>query len=173
MADMLRADLKLADIPFKDDAGCVFDFHALRHQTGTLHSMAGTSPKVTQILMRHSDIRLTMDTYTHRIREAEHDAVERLPDLPMESVKEPRKATGTDDAVPGDGDSVLASCWAPNQHFRDNSGDPGRLKRGSSRDTQPLMRQGKTRFSRGKTQSHLGDLNPGPMLYESIALPLS
>ena len=26
---------------------------------------------------------------------------------------------------------------------------------------------------RGERKSHLGDLNPGPMLYESIALPLS
>ncbi len=30
-----------------------------------------------------------------------------------------------------------------------------------------------TLIPRGKTQSHLGDSNPGPMLYESIALPLS
>jgi hypothetical protein len=31
--------------------------------------------------MRHSDIRLTMNTYSHSFREDEADAIERLPDL--------------------------------------------------------------------------------------------
>jgi integrase len=47
-----------------DTAGTV-DVHCLRHTFATLLARSGVSPGVAQKLMRHSDIRLTMNTYTH------------------------------------------------------------------------------------------------------------
>ncbi len=39
--------------------------HCLRHTFATLLARSGVSPSVAQKLMRHSDIRLTMNIYTH------------------------------------------------------------------------------------------------------------
>ncbi len=64
-AEMLRLDLAAAGIPYRDGAGCVADFHALRHSYITLLERSGASPKLAQELARHSDIRLTMNVYTH------------------------------------------------------------------------------------------------------------
>ena len=60
---MLRPDLERAGIPFRDAGGLVFDFHALRCQCATLADAAGVTPRVVQKLMRHSDIRTTMNIY--------------------------------------------------------------------------------------------------------------
>ena len=64
-AEMLRHDLKATRIPYKDHAGRVFDFHALRHQFISMLAAAGVHPKAAQELARHSDINLTMSKYTH------------------------------------------------------------------------------------------------------------
>jgi hypothetical protein len=91
---MLMADLADADIPYVVD-GLYFDFHALRHQTGTLLTASGVHPKVAQKIMRHSDINLTMQRYTHTLTGQEAQAVASLPDLtPFQKNK--NAATGTD-----------------------------------------------------------------------------
>ena len=41
------------------------DLHALRHIFGTHLSKASVAPRTAQAAMRHSDIRLTMNTYAH------------------------------------------------------------------------------------------------------------
>jgi integrase len=58
-------DLKAAGIPKRDAQGRTVDVHCLRHTFVTLLARNGVSPSVAQKLMRHSDIRLTMNTYTH------------------------------------------------------------------------------------------------------------
>jgi len=58
-------DLKAAGIPKRDAQGRTVDVHCLRHTFATLLARNGVSPSVAQKLMRHSDIRLTMNTYTH------------------------------------------------------------------------------------------------------------
>jgi integrase len=63
-AAMLRDDLEAAGVPYSVD-GRVLDFHALRSTFITSLSRAGVHPKTAQILARHSDIKLTMQTYTH------------------------------------------------------------------------------------------------------------
>jgi integrase len=78
---MLQADLAKAGIEYEDDAGRVFDFHCLRHETGTLLADAGVNPKTAQSIMRHSDINLTMSLYTHTLRGAESEAISKLPNL--------------------------------------------------------------------------------------------
>jgi integrase/recombinase XerD len=84
-ADMIHADLDAArdqwikDAPesekqvrqdsdflaFKNRENLFLDFHALRHTYITNLVRAGLHPKVVQILARHSDMRLTMEFYTH------------------------------------------------------------------------------------------------------------
>ena len=58
-------DLAAAGIAKVDDQGRSMDVHCLRHTFATLLARNGVSPSVAQKLMRHSDIRLTMNTYTH------------------------------------------------------------------------------------------------------------
>jgi integrase len=58
-------DLASAGIPKRDAQGRTVDVHSLRHTFSTLLARNGVSPGVAQKLMRHSDIRLTMNTYTH------------------------------------------------------------------------------------------------------------
>ena len=59
-----RADLEAAGIPYKDDDGRQFDFHALRHTFGTNLSRAGVPLIQAMHLMRHSDPKLTAKVYT-------------------------------------------------------------------------------------------------------------
>ena len=61
----LNLDLTAAGIPKRDAHGRTVDVHSLRHTFATLLARNGVSPGVAQKLMRHSDIRLTMNTYTH------------------------------------------------------------------------------------------------------------
>ncbi len=55
--------------------------HAMRHSTGTHLSAAGVSPRTAQAVMRHSDIALTMNTYTDEKLLQTSAAVELLPEL--------------------------------------------------------------------------------------------
>jgi len=80
-AEMLRADLEIAGIPPKDPNGRVVDFHTLRHTFITKLARSGVHPKVAQNLARHCTIALTMDRYSHTLREDERAALDALPDL--------------------------------------------------------------------------------------------
>ena len=81
-AEMLRADLDSAKIPYVDAAGRVFDFHALRGQFASSLARAGVHPKGAQQLMWHSDINLTINAYTHLDMNDLKADVERLPPPP-------------------------------------------------------------------------------------------
>ena len=59
-----RAYLSAAGIEWTDSEGRRADFHALRHTFGTLLSNAGVAPREAMDLMRHTDMRLTMNLYT-------------------------------------------------------------------------------------------------------------
>ena len=56
---MLRDDLEMAEVPYTDETGRVFDFHSLRHQFISGLAAAGVHPKVTQQWYR--------DTRFHRL----------------------------------------------------------------------------------------------------------
>jgi len=62
---IFNLDLAAAGISKVDAQGRTLDIHCLRHTFATLLARNGVSPSVAQKLMRHSDIRLTMNTYTH------------------------------------------------------------------------------------------------------------
>ncbi|MCA9170990.1 MAG: tyrosine-type recombinase/integrase [Planctomycetales bacterium] len=57
------------------------DFHAARHTFITNLSRSGVYPKTAQDLARHSDIRLTMNVYSHTDLSEQAKAVGRLPTL--------------------------------------------------------------------------------------------
>ncbi len=98
-AEMLKADLTEAGIPYEDMAGRKADFHCLRHTLATALDKTGASLKERMDIMRHSDkSNLTLGTYTHvRIYDLRR-AIENLPDyLWPGTQKNKAVATGTDD----------------------------------------------------------------------------
>ncbi|MCH7686044.1 MAG: site-specific integrase, partial [Planctomycetes bacterium] len=85
---------------YVDHDGHYADFHALRKTFITNLSKAGASPKIAQTLARHSDINLTMNTYTMLDVYDQKAAVESLPPIPKRDhrrVSKRIRATGTDD----------------------------------------------------------------------------
>jgi hypothetical protein len=99
---MIRKDLKAAEIPYEDDAKCVFDFHALRHQFISTLARGGAHPKEAQALARHSTITLTMDRYTHLGIVDLTSALDRLPAIPTDAPDNEaaeQRATGTDGPI--------------------------------------------------------------------------
>jgi len=97
---MLKQDLAAAGIPYKDDRGDAFDFHALRGECASLLIESGVAPKQAQEIMRHSSIGLTMDTYAKVLgKKRKAQAVASLPDLSLpESQQQEAVRTGTDAA---------------------------------------------------------------------------
>jgi integrase len=79
---IMNRDLVAAEIPKTDADGCVIHVHGLRTTFGTHLSAAGVAPRVAQAAMRHSDIKLTMGTYTDARLLDTAGAVESLPSLP-------------------------------------------------------------------------------------------
>ena len=90
---MLRGDLEAAGVPVDDSAGHVLDFHSPRHTFVTNLALAGVAPQIAQELMRHSDINLTMGTYSHVGLYDLNAAVDSLPSIPDFHPAE--SATGT------------------------------------------------------------------------------
>ncbi|MDY3555746.1 site-specific integrase [Gemmata sp. JC717] len=76
---ILDRDMKAAGIPKRDERGRTIDVHAMRTTFGTLLSTTGTAPRTAQAAMRHSDIKLTMGTYTDPKLLEVRQALERLP----------------------------------------------------------------------------------------------
>ena len=66
-------------LTYENAAGLFADFHANRHTFITNLSRANVSPKVAQTMARHSDIRLTMNIYTHTDLDEKVAAVAKLP----------------------------------------------------------------------------------------------
>jgi len=56
-------------------------FHDLRHSCATLLLVQGVSPRVVMDLLGHSQIALTMNTYSHVIPDLRRDAARRMEDL--------------------------------------------------------------------------------------------
>jgi integrase len=81
LVKILKRDLKLAGIAYRDEQGRTLDVHALRHTTATFLSRAKVPPAVTQRIMRHSDIKLTLQVYTDVQQLDEAAALVALPAL--------------------------------------------------------------------------------------------
>jgi len=142
-APMLRVDLKAADIPYTDEAGKVFDFHALRGQCATLLAANGVSLKTAQTIMRHTDVNLTANIYTHVLRGQEAQAVASLPDLSLPNLQAEQAAkTGTNDTdvTPDVTPKSLRKVYAQDKTHTDKSGQIGMMTRDSGSKT-PLLSQ--------------------------------
>ncbi len=74
-----KTDLQRAGIVYADAQGRKADFHALRYTFATNLSKAGILPREAMELLRHSDMRLTMKTYTDAGLLLTGEAVAKLP----------------------------------------------------------------------------------------------
>jgi integrase/recombinase XerD len=79
--EALRGDLKLAEIPERDEEDRVVDFHSLRVSFISGLARAGVAPKVVQTLARHSTPLLTYDRYVKIGHNDERRALNALPNL--------------------------------------------------------------------------------------------
>jgi integrase len=77
-------------LAYCDHAGRYADFHSCRHLFITSLERAGISPKMAQTLARHSDIRLTLQTYTHIEVHDQAKAIQSLPG-PTTGLSAPKK----------------------------------------------------------------------------------
>ena len=91
-----KADLRRAEIPIADDQGRTLDRHALRTTFVTwLSSDAKADLRTAQRLARHTDVRLTLGTYTDVRLLDHHGAINRLPSLDPAPDRSQARATGT------------------------------------------------------------------------------
>ncbi len=92
------ADCERAGIQYKPDAqGRSVDRHSLRTTFISWLSGADVSPRTAQELARHSELKLTMQTYTDPQALDVFGAVERLPELRPDNQPETQQKTGTYD----------------------------------------------------------------------------
>ena len=131
-----------------DHAGRKADFHALRHTFITNLAAGNVHPKTAQALARHSTITLTMDRYTHSMRDDEAEALDVLPDLfgPL-PIRE--AATGTTDVKSGD--ENWASNWASHVRKHEISGDGMRQNNAVASDDITLESKGFDALSPGES----------------------
>ncbi|MGE3180791.1 MAG: tyrosine-type recombinase/integrase [Phycisphaerae bacterium] len=73
-------------LAYRNHAGRVVDFHALRHTFITNLALAGIPPKVAMDLARHRDINLTMRYYSHTLLMDRASAIDRLPTVATDSI---------------------------------------------------------------------------------------
>ena len=92
----LKPDLEQAKIDYKDADGRQADFHSLRMTFGTMLAKNGVAPRTAMELMRHTDLRLTMNVYTDPRLLDTAGAVEDLPDLTRPTEVKAARLTGTD-----------------------------------------------------------------------------
>ena len=166
-SNALKADLTDAGIPYVFN-GLYFDFHALRHQTGTLLANSGVMPKVAQTIMRHSNINLTMNNYTHILTGQESEAVAKLPDLSLPSQdKQKSVATGTN------GKSDLAGSLAfIGGHLRTSANSDELVVTCINKEKAPFPAQNQRFQAKNKAFPQRGrrDSNPQPSDRQSDAL---
>jgi len=68
---LFRAILKAAGVPR-------VRFHDLRHSAATILLSMGIHPKVVQELLGHSNISMTMNTYSHVLPAMQQEAMEKM-----------------------------------------------------------------------------------------------
>lgn len=94
-----RKDLKLADIEYQDERGYFADFHAFRMTFNMMLQGAGVNFRVVQAMMRHSDPKLTANTYVDTKQLPTFDASSKLEWLGKESKSEEGTEKGTNNLV--------------------------------------------------------------------------
>ena len=95
LVEVLKHDLRVAKIDYKDASGRYADVHCLRHTMVSWLAAAGVHPRIAQSLARHSTITLTMGVYSHVLVEQEKDALAKLPALSNAPATVKSTRTGT------------------------------------------------------------------------------
>ncbi len=80
-AELIREDLRVADLELTDRDGNAICFHSLRNSYISFLANSQTPAKVVQKLARHSDPRLTFNTYARTFEKAEQKAMNFLPNF--------------------------------------------------------------------------------------------
>ncbi|ELP30840.1 tyrosine-type recombinase/integrase [Rhodopirellula baltica] len=161
---IMDRDLKAAGIPKKDADGCVVHVHALRHSFASHLSKAGVAPRIAQAAMRHSNIRLTMGTYTD---ERLLDTAEAIETLSMfRSAAIPNESGDTDAETEP---RKLAPMLAPNS-VQDSKKSPFESLSGQSDDD--AENDADTKKPR-KTLGLTGFLGVGDTELESVTSTMS
>ena len=80
-AELIRKDLSVAEIELTDREGNEICFHSLRNSYISFLANSQTPAKVIQKLARHSDPRLTFNTYARTFEDAEQKAINCLPNF--------------------------------------------------------------------------------------------
>jgi integrase len=80
-AELIRSDLEAAEIPPRDKDGNEIVFHSLRNSFISFLANSQTPAKVIQKMARHSDPKLTFNTYARVLPEAERKAISFLPNF--------------------------------------------------------------------------------------------
>ncbi len=155
---ILNRDLIAAGIDKMDENEGRIHLHAMRHSTGTHLSAAGVSPRTAQAVMRHSDIALTMNTYTDEKLLQTSAAVELLPELPIGT-----KRT--------EAESFVAPAVAPASYKRSQNGSKSDKMAAGRERPQERENPVKHKALRGFDESGRQDLNLRPLRPERSALP--
>jgi integrase len=154
-----KARMESDFLSYQNSAGQFADFHANRHTFITNLAKAGVSPKVTQLLARHSDIRLTMNVYTHSDIAEKAEAVGRLPGLAVVAkIDEPQQQKP----------SVSEATDSGSQHIRSTSAaEDGTLQHNLS------AARKKTHRSKKKGEQHNSPRNRDLARHVSTCQPKS
>ena len=95
--------------PYKDDLGRQADFHAIRRSLNTHMARNGVDPHTRKEIMRHSELRLTLDVYTDPTALPTIAAIEKLPIYTLLQANAQIDAHNADSAVHGVAHSGVAS----------------------------------------------------------------
>ncbi len=116
---LMQADCKAAGVAYCDDSVRYADFHSWRHSFISSLAKANVGVKLAQTLARHSDPKLTLNTYTHVGLFDTAAALESLPGMVPQAEKQTAMAlkTGTNDlpvsavALPGQTDTNRGALY--------------------------------------------------------------
>ena len=96
---VFRQDLARAGIPFEDEDGERMDYHALRTTFITRLSRLKVHPRLAMELARHSDMRLTMKTYTDAGQLPLQEVMDGLPGFEVDSRIDSRNLVASSHSV--------------------------------------------------------------------------
>ncbi len=119
-AGLIRDDLTAAGIGLVDRDGNEICFHSLRNSYISYLANSQTPPKVVQKLARHSDPRLTFNTYARSFEKAEQTAIGFLPNI---------------------GSFVLATCLDSSRQNAGTFGDTERYENGQDAAKTAILAQ--------------------------------
>jgi integrase len=115
LVKILDRDLKFAKIAKKDDLGRTIDVHSLRHSHASHLARAGVPLRTAQAAMRHSDPKLTANSYQDPHLIDVRGALDALPALPLDGGVHDNEVAALRRAVGGDAEGAvrLAPGLAP------------------------------------------------------------